>query len=498
MGKKKDDYQALQEKLRELEVIFEASHDEIFVADAQGNTIRVNPACERHYGLQGIELVGRNVYDLEREGLFYPSATIAVLENKRPVTLVQSTSTGRRLIVTANPVFDESGNLSRVVSTSVDITEIILLKRQIEEMEKAIAEYDEKLKYFRSMTYDKQGPLIAKSKAMVNALELLERVANVDTIVLFLGESGAGKSEIARWLHDIGRRKDGPFVEVNCSAIPPQLFESELFGYERGSFSGALSTGKIGLIESAQKGTLFLDEIGELPLELQTKLLQVIQKKTVMRIGGRTAKQVDVRFLAATNQDLEQMVKKGTFRQDLYYRLNVIPVKVPPLRERPEDLVEMIFVFLERTNKKYGTNKMFSSRAIDQLLSYHWPGNIRELENVIERLVITASDSVIHLEDLSGVLEISAAAEGQAHSKANAIDYLDMLVKNQELGLKEMVEIFERDIIQQLMQSYGSTRKVAKRLATSQSSISRKYQQRLNVSRKNFPKNKEQEGSIQQ
>ncbi len=477
MANQKETYQALQEKLRELEVVFEASHDEIFVADAKGVTIRVNPACERHYGLQGIELVGRNVYDLEREGLFYPSATVAVLENKRPVTLVQSTSTGRRLIVTANPVFDEEGNLSRVVSTSLDITEIISLKRQVEEMEKAIQEYNEQLEHFRSITYNNQGPLIAKSKAMINALELLERVANVDTIVLFLGESGAGKSEIAHWLHNLSNRKDGPFIEVNCSAIPHQLFESELFGYERGSFSGALSTGKMGLIESAQNGTLFLDEIGELPLELQTKLLQVIQKKSVMRIGGRSAKKVDVRFLAATNKDLESMVKEGTFRLDLYYRLNVIPVKIPPLRERPEDLIEMIFVFLDRTNKKYHMQKMFSSRALDQLLSYHWPGNIRELENVIERLAITANDSIIHEEDVAGVLD-TRSAPGQERSGSAKDAYLDIFLKNPNLGLKEMVEIFEEDIIKHLMREHGSTRKVAKRLKTSQSTISRKYQQR--------------------
>lgn len=477
MAQKEHMISELQEKIRELEAVFQSSHDEIFVSDEKGTCIRVNPACERHYGLQGIELVGRNVYDMVEKGVFYPSATVVVLEEKRPVTLIQTTSTDRRLLVTANPVFDHQGNLTRVVSNSKDITEIISLKQQVEEMEKAIQDYSDQLERLRKASSGITGTLTVKSKSMIRVIQLLERVSQVDTSVLLLGESGAGKTEVARWLHSISNRKKGTFVEVNCGAIPPNLFESELFGYEAGSFSGALSSGKIGLLESAHKGTLFLDEIGELPLDLQTKLLQVIQSKSFMRVGGREAKRIDVRFIAATNQNLEKMIDMGTFRKDLYYRLNVVPVTIPPLRDRPEDLVEMIFVILDRINKKYGFQKMLSPSVTDHLLAYQWPGNVRELENVLERLAITADASVIYSDGLFDMLRGTGMASGEACERPSKEEYVNMLIRNPHLSLNEMIGVLEREVIAHFIKELGSTRKVAERLGVSQSTISRKCQE---------------------
>jgi len=462
----------LMAKVKELEMVFHSSHDEIFVTDAQGICIRVNPSCERHYGLQGIELLGKSVYEMVEEKIFYPSATVIVLEEKRPVTLIQSTSTGRRLHVTANPVFDEEGNLIRVVSNSLDITEVLTLKQQVEEMEKVIQKYNGQLKQLRQDPGQK-WPLVAKSKAMVKAMEILERVAKVDSSVLLLGESGVGKSKLARWLHSISNRKDGPFLEVNCGAIPASLFESEFFGYEPGSFSGASNQGKVGLLEAANKGTLFLDEIAELSLEHQTKLLQVIQNRQVMRIGSRKPIEIDVRFVAATNRDLAKMVEEGSFRKDLYYRLNVVPVKIPSLAERPEDLIEMIFLFMQRINEKYNFNKTLSHNVIELLLSHSWPGNVRELENVLERLAVTSVGDVIVADHL---FEILTPERNRPAEKNATNDYLRRFLSNPELSLKDMLSIVEREIISFYMKELGSTRKVAKRLGVSQSTISRKYQ----------------------
>ena len=462
----------LLEKIKELEMVFHSSHDEIFVTDAEGTCIRVNPACERHYGLQGIELLGKNVYEMESEKIFYPSATVKVLEEKRPVTLIQSTSSGRRLHVTANPVFDEEGKLIRVVSNSLDITEILTLKQQIEEMEKVIQEYNGQLEQLRKVSGQK-GPLVAKNKAMIKAMEVLERVSQVDTSVLLLGESGVGKSKLAHWLHSISSRKNGPFLEVNCGAIPASLFESEFFGYEPGAFSGALSHGKIGLLEAANQGTLFLDEIAELSLEHQTKLLQVIQNRQVMRIGGRKPIEIDVRFVAATNRDLGKMVEEGSFRKDLYYRLNVVPVKIPSLAERPEDLIEMIFLFMQRINTKYNFNKTLSHAVIELLLTYSWPGNVRELENVLERLAVTSEGNVIVADQLFEILNTENSHLKKEDAKN---DYLRRFMSNPDLSLKEMLAIVEREIISYYMKELRSTRKVAERLGVSQSTISRKSQ----------------------
>lgn len=474
MADKESIIKELQEKIQELEMVFQSSHDEIFVTDANGTCIRVNPSCERHYGLQGIELLGKSVFEMEAKKIFYPSATVTVIRELKPVTLIQSTSTGRRLHVTANPVFNEAGKLIRVVSNSLDITEILTLKKQVEEMEKVIKEYNGQLERLRQSHLGRKGALIAKSKAMGRVLQLLERVSQVNTSVLLLGESGVGKSEVAFWLHNISNRKEKPFIEVNCGAIPPSLFESELFGYEPGAFSGALASGRVGLLESANKGTLFLDEVGELPLELQTKLLQVIQNQSVMRVGGREPKKIDVRFITATNQDLEQMVSDGTFRKDLYYRLNVVPVKIPSLRERAEDLIELIFLFLERINHKYSFEKTLSPAVIDQLLSYHWPGNVRELENVLERIAITSDGNEIYTDSLFDALRSEATTPELEIAKG---DYLKSLVGRPDLSLEEMLMQVEREILAHFSQELGSMRKVAKRLGVSQSTISRRYKQ---------------------
>ncbi len=247
---------------------------------------------------------------------------------------------------------------------------------------------------------DSENSMITKSKEMEQINNLALRVAKVDSTILIEGESGVGKGVLSSFIHENSNRKDEGFVKIDCSSLPPTLIESELFGYEKGAFTGARSSGKMGLIELSNKGTLFLDEIGDLPIELQVKLLQVIQDKKFQRVGGTEYINVDTRIITATNRDLHKMVKEGTFRDDLYYRLNVIPIKIPPLRERKVDIVPLIKLFLKRLNEKYNSNKRFSSGAMKKLLDYDWPGNIRELENEIERVVVISDTSIIKEEEV--------------------------------------------------------------------------------------------------
>ncbi|EEK75154.1 PAS domain-containing protein [Bacillus mycoides] len=435
--------------LMDLQDVFEYAFDEIFVTDDKGIVVRVNSMCERHYQLSAKELVGKHVKELQKEGIFYPSATLEVIEKKRPVELVQTTKSGEYLHVRTRPVFDDEGNLRRVISYSRDLTELYQLRQKVEEMDNQLKTYKKELRE----TYEHEG-LIFKSIAMQKIIETIKKVSVVDSTVLVLGETGVGKSRLVRHLHEVSHRKNESFYEINCAALPTNLIESELFGYSGGSFTGANREGKKGLLESAHRGTLFLDEIGEMPLEIQAKLLQVLQEKTFRPIGGRELKKVDVRIVAATNRDLSTMVKQGTFRKDLYYRLNVIPISIPPLRERTEDILPLIYHYLQHFNKKYGRDVKLAPSTLQMFVGYPWEGNNREIENVIERIVITADDFVT-VEDLPlSMQEATVEQSGQS--------------------LYRMLEEVERNIILKAYKTYGSSYKVAEFLQISQSAATRK------------------------
>lgn len=435
--------------LMDLKDVFEYAFDEIFVTDEQGIVVRVNSTCERHYQLAAEELVGKHVKELQKDGIFYPSATLEVIEKKRPIELVQTTKSGEYLHVRTRPVFDDEGNLRRVISYSRDLTELYQLRQKVEEMDNQLKTYKKELRE----TYEHEG-LIFKSLAMQKIVDTIKKVSVVDSTVLVLGETGVGKSRLVRHLHEVSHRKHESFYEINCAALPTNLIESELFGYSGGSFTGANREGKKGLLESAHKGTLFLDEIGEMPLEIQAKLLQVLQEKTFRPIGGRELKKVDVRIVAATNRDLSEMVKQGTFRKDLYYRLNVIPIAIPPLRERTEDILPLIYHYLQHFNKKYGRDVKLAPSTLQMFVGYPWEGNNREIENVIERIVITVDD-VVTVEDLPLSMQ-EAAVEQSGQS------------------LYKMLEEVERNIILKAYKTYGSSYKVAEFLQISQSAATRK------------------------
>ena len=380
----------MRDAYEELELIFSEAFDEVFVTDGDGITVRVNRAAERLYGLRQEELIGRSVFDLEREGVFYPSVTGLALKLRRQVTVLQTTSDGKQLWATANPVFDQHGNIRIVISTAKEISDVI--RPEVMRAETSVG----------GMDADEQPQnMVARSPKMRHVFHIAKRVAGTDISCLLLGETGVGKSTLAQWIHRMSPRHRGPFVEVNCAALPESLLESELFGYESGAFTGALKSGKPGKVELAHEGTLFLDEIAEVPLHLQSKLLDFVERRVLTRIGGTRMHTVDVRIIAATNRDLKQMVRDGLFRADLYYRLNGAEIEVPPLRERKEDIPELVQQLLRRIFDECPTMvKRVHPEVIRRLQAYTWPGNVRELEHLVRRLVILTDGDYILPSDL--------------------------------------------------------------------------------------------------
>ncbi|KFL15034.1 Fis family transcriptional regulator [Geobacillus stearothermophilus] len=443
----------------ELDAILRSSNDNIVIADENGIVLRASPNCLSIYGKDASYLVGKSVYQLEKENVFCPSVTARVLREKKEVQLMQQTATGRVVMATGVPVFDQQNRLVRVISFSHDLTELERLKEDYEKLRKQMEHYQMEIEEL------KPDHIVIQSKAMERIWKLVHRVAQSDATVLFLGESGVGKNVFARSLHLHSPRRNEPFIEVNCSAIPESLFESEMFGYEKGSFTGAQKTGKPGLIELADKGTLFLDEIGELPLSMQAKLLKVLQEKKVIRVGGIKERTVDFRLIASTNQNLEQMVKQGKFRQDLFYRLHVIPIYVPSLRERKEDIFMLAQYFLKKFNEKYQMDKYFHPSIVDHLIQYDWPGNVRELENMIERLVITSETRAIYPEYLPFSI--------QKHPEV-ITTHQSLEKQNEPSTLKEAMEQVERQWLLRAVKQCKTTYEMADYLGISQPTVVRK------------------------
>jgi PAS domain S-box-containing protein len=479
---------------RELQTVIEASFDEIFITDGQGRVVSVNAACERFYGISARELEGRDVADLADQRLFTPSATAEVIRTGQRQTVVQETRTGRRLVVTSIPVFAPDGGLQRVVSVARDVTEVGRLMAQLAETEALADHYRNELQKVSARRRGEADPVWA-GRAMAEVLALVRRVAPVDAAVLISGESGVGKGHIARLFHRWSRRSKGPLQTIDCGALPESLIESELFGYESGAFTGANKEGRKGLIESADSGTLFLDEIGELPLGLQTKLLRFLQEKTVTRVGGRQAKPVDVRVIAATNRDLKAMVAQGRFREDLFWRLNVVPIQIPPLRERPEDIPALLDHFLREAAVKFRREVRIGPEARALLCRYAWPGNVRELENLVTRVAVTAVSPVIGPADLppevSGPAEVTSPAAvvkemrgespgsespGSVAPATQGAAPAGPIQVSALMPLEQARDELERQMLLLARQQYGTTREMAQALGVNQSTIVRKLQ----------------------
>jgi PAS domain S-box-containing protein len=384
---------------REIEAIFESSYDGIFVTDGEANALRVNAAYERITGLQRDDLIGKNMRSLVQDHIYDHSVTLEVLQKQKPITIMQRIRGGKQVIVTGTPVLTDEGDISAVVTNVRDISELNELRAQIDEYRKMSTFFSQSLQEHHEVDHAIKE-LVVKSQAMVKVVQKAIKVARVDASVLLRGESGVGKSMLAKLIHKISPRKEHPFVKINCGAIPSSLMESELFGYKKGAFTGALVSGKMGLVAAANKGTLFFDEIAELKLDMQVKLLQVLEEKEFTRIGATTATSVDVHIIAATNRDLKELMQRGLFREDLYYRLNVVPITIPPLRERREDIGALIDSCLEKINRSNGFHKKIDAATVEHLRHYDFPGNVRELINIIERMMVLSEGDLIMPEDL--------------------------------------------------------------------------------------------------
>ena len=446
----------------ELEEIIEASHDGLFITDGSGNILMVNSSWVRICGIPKDFMIGKNAQDMVDNEYYSESSVMAAIKAKEETSIMlemtKGDKKGQKILATAIPLFDESGKIRRVVANIRDISEIISLQQKLEETLNLNTVYIAELEQMRLQQTIKNCDLIAISEVTRRAVEMAVQVSKVDTIVLITGESGVGKEVFADTIHRLSQRSSGPLIKINCGAIPDNLLESELFGYESGSFTGARKQGKPGMFEMANRGTLFLDEIGDISFNLQGKLLRALQDQLIMRVGGVKPISVNVRIIAATNKNLQSMMTAGSFRDDLYYRLNVVSIEIPPLRERLEDIPLLSLFFLDRINKKYHYNKCISPDVIEHLLTYYWPGNIRELENVIERMMVMTEDAEIQTKHLPFNIKNQAFSEDLGEG----------------INLKQSIESTERQLFERALTKYKSTREIAKALNIDQSTVVRK------------------------
>ncbi|MFZ7101822.1 MAG: sigma 54-interacting transcriptional regulator [Peptococcaceae bacterium] len=442
---------------KELESIIESSSEGILVTDGKGNVLYENSNFSLILNAFHIySFKGENLKDYisDEEQEIYELFQ-RMLKTGKTSSQVLPGLCGRELIITTTPIKDDNHVIVRTIFNFKDMSEINRLR------DEAARNFQE-LRALRAQQFA-DGNIIIQSAPMVKLLNQVKRIAAVDSTVLITGESGVGKEVIAKQIHLNSLRANEPFIQINCGAIPDNLLESELFGYEKGAFTGASREGKIGMFEVADQGTLLLDEIGEMPQNLQVKLLRVLQEQEIYRIGGIKPVKLNVRILAATNKELEVMVREKKFREDLYYRLNVVPIKIMPLRERKEDILPLAIHFLGKVNQKYNRNCKLSQETCYLLEQYSWPGNVRELINIIERLVIMSEDHVITPNYLPETF-------GYRSSFAHNTEKDDLQI----MSLHEARENMEAVMIKKALEKYGSLRPAGKALGISHSTLLRK------------------------
>ncbi|MFF2857536.1 sigma-54 interaction domain-containing protein [Peribacillus sp. NPDC058002] len=454
---------------RALDAIIENSYDGIYITDQDGVTLYTNSAIERITGIPKEYYIGKSVDQLIKRGILNASVTHKVVKLRRTVSVVQDNFAGKETLITGSPVFNAEGEIEQVVTNIRDLSDLNELMHELTKVNELNNQYKQEIEKLRKIT-SKDGVVFVSDK-MKMIYEIAERISDIDATVLILGETGVGKDVLARNIYNRSiRSKKGDFIKINCGAIPADLLESELFGYEGGAFTGANQKGKPGMFELAESGILFLDEVGELPLQLQVKLLRALQEREIQRIGGTKPKKIDVRIIAATNRNLSEMVKSGDFREDLFYRLNVIPITIPPLRERREDILALIDLFLTKANEQYKFSKEIDSRLKEYFYQHDWPGNVRELINIVERLVVLTDNQILSINDLP---------EEYQPENRNQPDL------NATLTLKEAVERAEKEILTKAAQTYQTTYEIAEALDSSQATIVRKLKKyRLKVSGK--------------
>lgn len=449
-----------QEYIELLEAGIDLSMMGYVICDARGYVLKVNEAQKEITGWQPEEMIGKHMSDIGKVDN-HVTAAMQIIETKQPVKMERHLNTGQSFLVYGRPYFGPGNELKYVVCNLIDTTEITRTKNELEKARHQKDQLELKVQQLQSRA-EFENQLIYNSSKMQKVVDLCYRIAQFDSTILITGESGVGKELIADFIFEKSDRSNQPFIKINCASIPENLLESELFGYEQGSFTGASKKGKKGILEYADKGTLLLDEIGEMSLPLQAKLLRFLQEGEFYRVGGYVVIKTDVRIIASTNRDLEEMVEEGRFREDLFYRLNVIPIKVPSLQERKEDIPLLIKFFNKKFNEKYGFSKSISLEAIEYFTRTSLKGNIRELQNIIERILLLCEHDNVELDEVVKILNNTFEEES---------DHIEVKKKS---SLKHMVEEYEKDILQQYIDEFHTAQKVSEMLGVSQPTISRK------------------------
>ncbi len=494
MNKSKYEVPEFQEKyshlLERLEGVLDILHEGICISNADGVIIKMNPMYERLAGVTPESMLGKKVSFLNSEkgvfdvpepnaeqverakGIFMGPVSPLILKSKRPANSVQQTSGGRKNLLHGYPVLNDEGEVELVVTFVRDISHLTLFKEQMAYHKDILGKFRSDIRAVEPELAGTSTFIVASPK-MNEVMAQTKKIAPTDTTVLILGDTGVGKGEIARQIHAKSKRADKVFFYADCTSIPESLVESELFGYAPGAFSGAKRGGKPGYFELAAGGTIFLDEIGELSLPMQSKLLRFLQDKEIMQVGSITPKKINTRIITATNVNLEEAVANGKFRQDLYYRLQVSVLRVPPLLERVEDIQPLGDFFLQRYNNKYKKQLYFSDAASELLLQHSWPGNVRELQNLIQGIVIVNESNTIEPFDLPRLMPRKQVSYGRIKS-----DFSERFQQNR--SLKSIIADIEYDILQQALEEQGSMTKVAKLFQLDRTTVSRKLRSKKN------------------
>ena len=448
----KSQCERLKEANTELNHMFELSDDGLVSVDPNGLILRMNRAYKTMVGIEDDHFVGKPASLVVEEGYLPQGVTGLVLKERKKKSIMVSLK-GKEILITGLPVLNEQGRLVQIVTNIRDMSMLNKLGNELQKYHELTNRYETELHHLRAKQVESE--LVGRSLGAQRMMDLAAKASEVDSTVLIQGETGTGKELLVKTIHKLSKYRDGPLIALNCSSIPEALIESELFGYEAGAFTGSSAKGKAGLFEAAHGGTLFLDEISEMPLSMQAKLLRVIQDKKIRRIGANREVEVKVRIIGASNKNLKTLIEKNRFRSDLYYRLNIINIDIPPLRERKEDIPLLIHHFLDKFNKKFNRHKNLSNKEVTSFIKYDWPGNIRELVNAVERCVVL--DNVSAFETVPLPVSISNVETVNC--------------------LRTYMQEMEYAIISSAYKKYQSTRKTAEALNVSQSSIVRKMMQ---------------------
>jgi PAS domain S-box-containing protein/TyrR family helix-turn-helix protein len=447
----------------QLKAIFKTVSDGIWVCDNTGTVIDINQASEKLNGVKAEDIIGKRVKDLIADDFFDKSVTLEVMETKRQISLIQyQKKTKKFLLITGTPDIDDDGNINLIVLTERDMTQLNEIREQLEQSRMETERVKDELLELNMRELKEHQIIVGKGK-MRETLQVALKLSRIDASnILILGESGTGKGLLAKFIHQNSKRSNKPFIQINCAALPENLLEAELFGYERGAFTGANERGKIGLFELAHEGTLFLDEIGDLPLQVQAKLLKYLDDHEIMRLGSTVTRKTECKIIAATNRDLKRLSDGGRFRRDLFYRLNTFTLHIPALRERADCIFELVNHYLDKYNQEYGQDRRMSPRVLDTLQSYYFPGNVRELQNLVKKAVVMSESKM--LDDFI----INSIDVGSKTFKEKG-----KLSEKRQTLFEKLSEV-EKKILEEASKSFRSTREIASHLGVSQPTIVRK------------------------